>query len=1090
MSSLDDTEIARSIFRESLDAFFVIDPDSLEVREANPAALRLTGYRKKELLKLRMGELLDADGRELPRSLVEAVQSTACSGIHDNLWLRGAEGKRLPVQVTASRIHTESKSLGLLLVRDRSEFWRDRDKILANEQRFRSLFDASPDAVFVEDFSGRVLDVNPAACILHGMSREQLLGKNVLDLVPPCQQEQVRQDFQRLVCGEINTLQGFSRTADGRDIPVELRAQRIDYLNQPALLLHVRDITQRIEAKRFLTRIAEASPLIIYVFDLVCRRNIYINRIIARDLGYFPEEIQQMGDQFLSRLLHPDDLARVPSLLARWDTAKDDEIFEIEYRMRHRDGSWHWFIGRDTVFARDASGRVTQFLGIAQDVTELKRIHQQLEQRNRLLDSLSRCQSRFLVQQDNKKVFEDLLQTLLTVTESEYGFIGEVFRTENQQPYLKTYAITNISWDEATRRLYEENEARGLEFYNLKSLFGVVMTTGEPVLSNDPANDPRRGGLPPGHPPLHAFLGLPFRQGTEVIGIVGLANRPGGYNADVIKLLEPFLHTSASLIVASRSERARRDAEARLLRSERRYLTTLASIGDAVVACDPVGRVTFLNPVAEALTGWTCAEAMGRPMTEVVPLRNERSNEPMENPVEQAIRLRSTVGLANGTVLVTRDGREIPIEDSASPIRDEDGEITGVVLVFRDVTAKRQAEEQRRRLEQQMLHAQKLESLGVLAGGIAHDFNNLLTGMLGYTNLAALHLPPDSVALSLLQEAEKTAGRAADLVRQLLAYAGKARFVIQSVDLNKLTSEMLTLLRTLVSRKAQVQTDFANNLPLIEADATQIRQVVMNLITNASEALNDREGTITLRTAVIHLSDPRAYSPHCSDEASPGTYVMLEVSDTGCGMNQETLSRVFDPFFTTKFSGRGLGLAAVLGIIRGHHGLVKIHSQPGQGTQFQVLFPATDRPLSAEPSVSERNVLGTLTGSGVVLVVDDEEPVRSLAARVLSSAGYQVVIAGDGEEALAAFRVASFKIRLVLLDLTMPGIDGLELTRRLYEIRDDIPVILMSGYGEPHLMENLSETRLAAFLQKPFIAETLLHTLRRVLAAESSSLPD
>jgi PAS domain S-box-containing protein len=777
VSLVEDPEIARSIFREAIDAYLLIDPADLRVLDANPAALRLTGYRRKEVLQLRMADLFDGPDDGPAQALLEGVQSTSRAGVFEGYWLRGAGGKRVPVQVTASRVHAEPATLGLLIVRD-------------------------------------------------------------------------------------------------------LTARR--------------ELEPLLESKRFIDRVAEASPHIIYVFDLPSRKNIYANRLIARDLGYSPDEVQAMGDEFLPRLLHPDDLARLPELLRRWDGARDGEVFETHYRMRHRDGSWRWFVGRDTVFSRGPDGRVTRFLGTAEDVTD------------------------------------------------------------------------------------------------------------------------------------------------------------------------------------------RKHAEEALRASERRYLTTLASIGDAVVATDAAGRVTYLNPVAEALTGWPLAEAVGRPLDEALPLRDERTRQPVENPADQALRLRAAVGLANGVVLVTRDGREVPIEDSAAPIRGDDGEVHGVVLVFRDVTARRQAEEQRRRLEAQLLHAQKLESLGVLAGGIAHDFNNLLTGILGYTNLAGMSLPADSTARPLLGEAERTANRASDLVRQLLAYAGKGRFLIQPIDLNALTGEMLGLLRTLVSHKAHVRTDFADGLPPVQADAAQLRQVVLNLITNASEALGGAEGEITLRTGVERIDDPRGYSPHAAPEAAPGEYVFVEVADTGCGMSEEMLARVFDPFFSTKFSGRGLGLAAVLGIVRGHRGLVRLSSAVGQGTRFRVLFPRAKGALP-ELAPAEARPPGPAAGTGSVLVVDDEEAVRSLAAHVLREAGYQVIVAGDGEEGLAAFRVAGSTIRAVLMDLTMPGLDGVEATRRLYELRADLPVVLMSGYGEPQVMAGLAGMRFAGFLQKPFIAEGMLAALRAAL---------
>ncbi|MFO0841728.1 MAG: PAS domain S-box protein, partial [Gemmataceae bacterium] len=846
MSLVDNPEVARCLFREAIDAQLLIDPRDSRVLDANPAALRLTGLAVEAIVQLCIPDLFEPPDHG--KALADPF------GEYDGYRMRGAGGRLVPVQVTASRLPTAPAPLALLVVREVRGQGTSDFHLAEDEGRVRDLFSVSPDAIFVEDLDGTILDVNAKACRLHGEPRERLVGRNVLELVPAEQRDQVRASFPRLVSGELTFVEGFSRTADGRAVPVELRVSRVHYQGRPALLLHVRDVTPRKraeeslrESKRFIERIAEASPHIMYVFDLARRQNVYANRLIARDLGYSPEEVRAMGDGFLPRLLHPDDLARLEGLLRRWESAHDGEVLETEYRMRHRDGSWHWFVGRDTVFSRGPGGEVTQFVGTAedvtgrkraeqevlaskrmleavinnipqgvfwkdgesrylgcnrvmaeafglgdpadivgrtpfdmpaltpeqaasslaedrrvieggegaldfdqavtradgstiwletsklplldangrvagvigtwQDVTERKRAQEALQRRNRLLASLSRCQARFIAGENQSAIFQELLLTLLEATGSEYGLLGEVLGGEDGLRYLKTLAITDISWDEGSSRLYRESKGRGLEFRNLETLFGAVITTGVPVLTNDPASHPGSGGLPPGHPPLRSFLGLPFHQGQEVVGMVGVANRPGGYDEGVVALLEPFLNTCAGLLVAARTAHARRTAEAQVRASERRYLTTLASIGDAVIATDPAGRVTFLNPVAEALTGWACAEAAGRPLDEVLPLLEEQSRRPVENPAGQALRLRAAVGLANGTLLLTRHGQEVPNEDSAAPIGGDDGEVQGVVLVFRDVTARRQAEEERRRLEAQLLHAQKLESLGVLAGG-------------------------------------------------------------------------------------------------------------------------------------------------------------------------------------------------------------------------------------------------------------------------------------------------------------------------------------------------------------------------------------
>ncbi|MCX7819505.1 MAG: PAS domain S-box protein [Kiritimatiellae bacterium] len=410
------------------------------------------------------------------------------------------------------------------------------------------------------------------------------------------------------------------------------------------------------------------------------------------------------------------------------------------------------------------------------------------------------------------------------------------------------------------------------------------------------------------------------------------------------------------------------------------------------------------------------------------------------------------------------------VELYAYPMRDPvTGEVTGVVEFVRDITARRKAEEEKRRIEARMTEVQRLESLGVLAGGIAHDFNNILMAILGNAELAAQDLPSHSPVRVNLQEIALSARRAAELCRQMLAYAGRGRFVVEIFDLNRLVDEMLGLLRTTISKRAVLNVHLEPNIPPVRADPSQIRQVVMNLVINASEALGDRSGTITVRTGVTRCD--RAYLDQAAFETNlpEGLYVLLEVADTGCGMDPATLGRIFEPFFTTKFAGRGLGLSAVLGIVRAHKGGIKVYSEPGKGSLFKVLLPASPAPIVEEPAL-----LPELAGheGGLVLFVDDEESVRALGGRMLERMGFRVVLAADGREALEMFSNRPKEWVLVVLDLTMPRMDGEETFRRLREVRPDLPVILASGYTADELSARFASKGFAGFLQKPFtIAE-------------------
>jgi PAS domain S-box-containing protein len=381
-------------------------------------------------------------------------------------------------------------------------------------------------------------------------------------------------------------------------------------------------------------------------------------------------------------------------------------------------------------------------------------------------------------------------------------------------------------------------------------------------------------------------------------------------------------------------------------------------------------------------------------------------------------------------------------------------------------------EDEREKLEAQVQHAQKLESLGVLAGGIAHDFNNLLTGILGNADLTLMSLPDGSSSYQSVREIKKTAERAADLSRQMLAYSGRGSFLIETIDLNDVVREMGHLLEASISKRAVLTYEVAADLPPVVADTTQIRQVIMNLITNASDALGDADGLIRIRTGVKHCDRAYLGETYLDDQLPEGEYVYLEVEDTGCGMDEATLQKIFDPFFTTKFTGRGLGLAAALGIIRGHRGAVEVKSEAGKGTLFRVFFPMSDQPLKrAAPQAPVRE---TRRAGGTVLLVDDEQAIRDVAGRMLEQAGFTVLRASDGNEAVSLFGDRKDEIGCVLLDLTMPRKGGEETFKELKGIRPDVRVVVSSGYSEQEVAQRFAGEDVAGFVQKPYLYATLV----------------
>jgi CheY-like chemotaxis protein len=360
----------------------------------------------------------------------------------------------------------------------------------------------------------------------------------------------------------------------------------------------------------------------------------------------------------------------------------------------------------------------------------------------------------------------------------------------------------------------------------------------------------------------------------------------------------------------------------------------------------------------------------------------------------------------------------------------------------------------------------------------------LLMGIMGHAGLLLLDQPEGSPARESLLQIENEARRAAELTNQLLAYAGKGRFQIQRVDLTWLVADTVDLLKISISKKARLLCQLEKGLPGVEAEPTQLRQVVMNLVTNASDALGDQEGAVTVRTGSREMTAPELAGLYTSDPLAPGSYVVLEVIDTGSGMDEETKARIFDPFFTTKFTGRGLGLAAVLGIVRNHRGGIQVISAPHQGTTFRILLPVSTAPTPAVPAEAEPRLLRT--GQGRILVVDDEPILRAVLERMLASTGFEVVTAANGHEALDRVRAGRPAFDLVLLDLTMPDLDGFETFREIHRVRPDLKVILTSGYSEPEALEKFGGEKLAGFIEKPFRIEDLLAKIHAVLPATAS----
>jgi PAS domain S-box-containing protein len=609
-----------------------------------------------------------------------------------------------------------------------------------------------------------------------------------------------------------------------------------------------------------------------------------------------------------------------------------------------------------------------------------------------------------------------------------------------------------------------------------------ALRTGRAQADRIPVRDPW-GTYLSGYAPFHDSAG---RQ----VGVVGVDLRIGALDARLATMRRAlgfgFLIAAAVALLSglgagwlryrALASESRHAVMAEALRDrEEHYRVLVESLGDAlfVNGLAPDGRPTrFIDVNDEACRrlGYSREEMLSMSPPDI---RDPSSTTDMP-PIYE--RLRRGEPALFEQIHRTRDGRRIHVEVRASPCTLR-GHPAAIALA-RDIGERKRLEAEREQVREQLLHVQKLEGLGLLAGGIAHDFNNLLMAILGNVDLAIAESPPGAAAGESLAQIKSTALRAADLCRQMLAYSGKGTFAVVPLDLSALVREMMNLLRVSVAKSSVLRCHLPEGLPAIEADATQVRQVAMNLVINASEAMGGKSGVIAVTTGAQECDAAVLRATYVGGQERPGTYVYIEVADTGCGMSAETQARIFDPFFTTKLAGRGLGLAAVMGIVRGHRGAIRVESEEGRGSVFRVLFPATEATV---PPAHAPAAPTAWRGSGTILVADDEESVRVVTRRMLERSGFDVLTATDGMEAVDVFLRHADRVVCVLLDLTMPHMDGEAALRMIRQVRTDVPVILASGYSQQEISPRFSGKGLSGFIQKPYELHQLIESVRSVL---------
>jgi len=542
----------------------------------------------------------------------------------------------------------------------------------------------------------------------------------------------------------------------------------------------------------------------------------------------------------------------------------------------------------------------------------------------------------------------------------------------------------------------------------------------------------------------------------------------------LVALCEKARREIAMLHIETRLEERTRDLRER----EERYRTLFENVTDALFVHslqpdDTPGRFLEVNDIACNLLGYTRPELLRLTPNEVMTSASTESMAGLD------VSLRQGQALTFERQLRAKDQRLIPVEIHARAFTIEGR--SAVISLARDISERRQAEADRQKLVEQEHRMQKLESLGSVAGGIAHDFNNSLFTILGNIELAMGDLAPHTPARVCLLEVDKAARRAAELSMNMLIYSGRHKFSPQPLNISELATELYATLTSRLPASKTLRLDAAAQVPQVQADSGLIRQAITNLVNNAAEAIGERAGQIILRTGLMHCDAAYLASTWLPEALAPGAYVFLEVTDNGQGMDRETMARIFDPFFSTKFTGRGLGLAVTLGVVRSHRGAIAVSSDPGSGSTIRLLLPVT--PANTAAVSAPVAAVDTWRGQGAILLVDDEEAVLDLGCRMLKKLGFEAIGAINGQAAVAAMKEHGHQIVAVILDLMMPDMDGVNTFAALQQIKAGVPILMCSGYDEHSSALSANNPGYAGFLQKPYQQAALRAKLRAALEA-------
>jgi PAS domain S-box-containing protein len=998
------------------------------------------------------------------------------------------------------------------IFQDITERRQAENSLRASEKKYRTLFENMAQGVFYQNAEGVLIDYNNAALEMFGLTDDQFMGKTSLDPQwkvisedgtelpgdkhPSMLALQTGKPVQDAVVGVYNP-----RTKSFKWLVVNAIPQFSKAGEKPCqVFVTLQDITDRKQSEEALHQsenklrsTLDATPFPVAVVDLKDDKIFYWS---SSALTLFGHTAPTASEWY--QIAYPDPDYR-KDVIERWKPfleiakASGHPVNTGEYQITCKDGSVK-------ICELYASFLPDSLIVTFNDITDRKKAEESLFAiewlLNKPLEKLSNPAqyygnltalntNRLILDNIGDEVLSDivtgyleLLETSAAVYESNGDYAQGIFssgwcrmldsasrslcETESNNEALASgkWLCHESCWMDASKVSIETGEPMDIDCRGGLKIYAV------PIKANDTVIGSINFGY--GDPPksMSQIEQIAETYKVDPAELLRQANLYERRPPFIIEIAKKRVQSSARLIAALVESKI---AQSELKREKEKLNVTLHSIGDGVITTDNIGNVVLVNTVAETLTGWTQEEARGKLLDVVFHIINEHTRQRCENPVEKVLETNGIVGLANHTVLVSRDGTERIIADSGAPIIDQDQSTIGVVLVFRDIT-------EQSKMEIELQHAHKMEAIGTLAGGIAHDFNNILAAVLGYADMAMDDIPKHSPARYQIEQVLKAGNRAKDLVKHILSFSRKESQVRVPLEVGKILQEALKFLRATIPTTIEIKESHDIENGIILADATQLHQVIVNLCTNAAHAMEEQGGILGITLSSQNLSENEIKK---EPSLKPGPYVRLCVSDTGTGIDQKHLDKIFDPYFTTKEVGKGsgMGLAVVVGIVRSHDGIITVDSTRGEGATFNVYFPRIE-----EQSKEEAEVTAPLpVGNEKILVVDDEESIVYMTKRRLELLGYQVTAKTSSIEALELFRSQPDQFDLVITDQTMPGLTGEQLAKELLSIKPGFPIILCTGYSSKIDAEKADFIGIRDFIMKPVERSELANTVRRIL---------